>query len=167
MSATPTRKIVLATGIVGLGLLIAWPLRKSPAPPAPPTEPVDKPAPSVVESPPTAGFDLADHPALRPVEGAEPGHAITPLEPSPLRASAVGERHRLESPPVGSVVSWPEERIHVVHNGDTLEKLAERYLGSPLRAGEIFDLNRDRLKNPHVLPIGAELRIPNSGSEGL
>lgn len=51
-------------------------------------------------------------------------------------------------------------RIHVIHNGDTLERLAERYLGDRLRSLELFDLNRDLLENPHLLPIGAELRIP-------
>jgi len=48
---------------------------------------------------------------------------------------------------------------HVIHNGDTLERLAQRYLGDERRAIEIFELNRDVLKNPHVLPIGAELQI--------
>ena len=54
----------------------------------------------------------------------------------------------------------PEEIVHIVRNGDTLEKLAERYLGDAGRALELFDLNRDQLANPHLLPIGAELRIP-------
>jgi nucleoid-associated protein YgaU len=54
----------------------------------------------------------------------------------------------------------PRQRVHVVHNGDTLERLAERYLGDGARSLEIFDLNRDLLENPHLLPIGAELRIP-------
>jgi nucleoid-associated protein YgaU len=51
-------------------------------------------------------------------------------------------------------------RIHVVHRGDSLDRLAKRYLGNEARALEIFDLNRDVLENPHLLPIGAELRIP-------
>jgi len=54
----------------------------------------------------------------------------------------------------------PTPRMHVVHNGDTLGRLAKRYLGDEGRALEIFDLNRDVLSNPHLLPIGAELRIP-------
>jgi nucleoid-associated protein YgaU len=41
-----------------------------------------------------------------------------------------------------------------------LEKLAQRYLGDEGRALELFDLNREQLANPHLLPIGAELRIP-------
>jgi nucleoid-associated protein YgaU len=51
-------------------------------------------------------------------------------------------------------------RIHIVHEGDSLERLAERYLGDAARALELFDLNRDVLENPHLLKIGAELRVP-------
>ncbi|MEQ8209688.1 MAG: LysM peptidoglycan-binding domain-containing protein [Lacipirellulaceae bacterium] len=51
-------------------------------------------------------------------------------------------------------------RIHVVHNGDTLERLARRYLDDERRALEIFDLNRETLTNPHLLPIGVEIVIP-------
>ena len=47
-------------------------------------------------------------------------------------------------------------------DGDTLAALAQRYLGSPARAGEIFDANRDVLSDPELLPIGAELKIPPS-----
>jgi nucleoid-associated protein YgaU len=50
--------------------------------------------------------------------------------------------------------------IHVVHEGDSLERLAERYLADGGRSLELFDLNRDVLDNPHLLPIGAELKIP-------
>lgn len=59
-----------------------------------------------------------------------------------------------------NVSEWPKEILYVVHNGDTLEKLAKRYLGDASRALEIFDINRDQLTNPHLLPIGAELRVP-------
>ncbi len=56
-------------------------------------------------------------------------------------------------------------RVHVVHNGDTLERLAKRYMGDEGRALEIFDLNRDVLTNPHLLPIGAELQLPVAPGE--
>ena len=56
-------------------------------------------------------------------------------------------------------------RVHVVHNGDTLGRLAKRYLGDERRSLEIFDLNRDVLTNPHLLPIGAELRLPADSSQ--
>jgi nucleoid-associated protein YgaU len=52
------------------------------------------------------------------------------------------------------------ERTHTVVDGDTLAALAERYLGSPGRALEIYNANRFLLPSPDVLPIGVELRIP-------
>lgn len=51
-------------------------------------------------------------------------------------------------------------RMHTIADGDTLSALALRYLGSSARATEIFDVNRDILSHPEVLPIGAELKIP-------
>jgi nucleoid-associated protein YgaU len=51
-------------------------------------------------------------------------------------------------------------RTHRIVDGDTLAALADRYLGSADRAGEIFAANRDVLQNPSLLPIGAELKIP-------
>ncbi len=60
----------------------------------------------------------------------------------------------------GDAAASSRYRIHVLQNGDTLERLAERYLGDGARALELFDLNRDVLDNPHLLTLGAELRIP-------
>lgn len=52
------------------------------------------------------------------------------------------------------------ERSHVVTDGDTLPQIAERYLGDAARAQELFELNRDRLENPDLLPIGVMIRVP-------
>jgi nucleoid-associated protein YgaU len=51
-------------------------------------------------------------------------------------------------------------RTHTVVDGDRLEALAERYLGSSARADEIYQLNRNVIDNPRLLPIGIELRLP-------
>lgn len=56
-------------------------------------------------------------------------------------------------------------RTYIIQEGDSLERLAQRYLGDQGRAVEIFDQNREVLENPHILPIGTELKIP-LGSEG-
>jgi hypothetical protein len=61
--------------------------------------------------------------------------------------------HGLEAAPIG--------RTHVVVDGDSLQKLAERYLDDPTRDGEIYRLNRDVLSSPELLPIGVELQIPD------
>jgi len=49
---------------------------------------------------------------------------------------------------------------HKIVDGDTLDSLAEKYLGSANRGTEIYELNRDLLSTPDVLPIGVELKIP-------
>jgi nucleoid-associated protein YgaU len=53
------------------------------------------------------------------------------------------------------------EQTHKVVDGDTLQNLAQHYLGRANRYLELYEYNRDILKNPEVLPIGAELRIPS------
>jgi nucleoid-associated protein YgaU len=62
---------------------------------------------------------------------------------------------------------WPapeetsEPRMHIVVDGDSLERLASRYLSDPRRGREIYELNRDKLSSPDLLPIGVELKIPD------
>ncbi len=51
-------------------------------------------------------------------------------------------------------------RTHKVVDGDSLDTLAERYLNDAARAAEIYQMNRDVLSSPLVLPIGVELNIP-------
>jgi nucleoid-associated protein YgaU len=51
-------------------------------------------------------------------------------------------------------------RSHIVVDGDSLAKLAGRYLDDPHRGEEIYELNRHLLTNPELLPIGVELAIP-------
>jgi nucleoid-associated protein YgaU len=52
--------------------------------------------------------------------------------------------------------------MHRVVDGDSLPRLAERYLGDERRAGEILEANRDVLLRPDLLPLGVRLRIPTS-----
>ena len=51
-------------------------------------------------------------------------------------------------------------KTHIVIDGDSLPRLAGRYLDDPQRAEEIFSLNREVLASADLLPIGAELKIP-------
>jgi nucleoid-associated protein YgaU len=54
----------------------------------------------------------------------------------------------------------PKLRRHRLTDGDTLEGLAQRYLGSAERAEEIFAINHDLLAAPDLLPLGRIIRIP-------
>jgi len=128
-----------------------------------------------------ASFDLANHPALAGLPNPPATSPVTPLvspqRQTPLKgylpaqiqkdprkknlatarpAYATADRDRV----LDASEQLAAEVRHVVQNSDTLEKLAKRYLGDENRALEIFDLNRDVLDNPHLLPIDAELRIP-------
>jgi nucleoid-associated protein YgaU len=49
---------------------------------------------------------------------------------------------------------------HTIVDGDTLAQLAIRYLGTAERYLEIFELNRDILSTPDLLPIGTLIKIP-------
>jgi nucleoid-associated protein YgaU len=97
-------------------------------------------------------------------ESAPDADATAPLATPAATTSGRPVYALIDNAPEPGAVSTSAYRVHVVHNGDTLERLAERYLADRGRSLELFDLNRDVLENPHVLPIGAELRIPAPAS---
>lgn len=64
----------------------------------------------------------------------------------------LGPDRRIEPPPA--------ETIYVVQPGDTLGRIAQRFLGNVARWPEIFNINRDTVSNPDLIRIGQTLRIP-------
>jgi len=52
-------------------------------------------------------------------------------------------------------------RRHRIAEGDTLRRLAEKYLGNPERYLDIFQANSDVLFDPRLIPIGVEIVIPD------
>lgn len=54
------------------------------------------------------------------------------------------------------------DKRYTVKKGDTLSHIAQRYLGDGNRYPEIFDANRDILKDPDMIKPGQVLRIPRS-----
>jgi nucleoid-associated protein YgaU len=55
----------------------------------------------------------------------------------------------------------PARFVHRVQRGDTLSRIAQRYLGDCNRYQEIFEANRDQLQSPDDrLRVGMSLRIP-------
>ncbi|MBI2478001.1 MAG: tail protein X, partial [Planctomycetia bacterium] len=55
-------------------------------------------------------------------------------------------------------------RVHRIADGDTLETIAERYLGDRREWRSIFSHNHEILTDPAILPIGQEIRIPASAT---
>ncbi len=54
---------------------------------------------------------------------------------------------------------------HTVVRGDTLWGIAQKYLGSGSRYTEIFEANRDKIKNPNLIYPGQVFTIPGSESK--
>jgi nucleoid-associated protein YgaU len=112
-----------------------------------------EPAPPIV----AAGSEKFDSP---PLDGTPPA-APEPVASQPASnlslATVAPALASTDAPPRPQ--SW---RRHRIKDGDTLAKLAQRYLGDPAREAEIYALNREVLPDPAILPIGAWLRIPAS-----
>jgi len=51
--------------------------------------------------------------------------------------------------------------IYTVKSGDTLSKIAKQLFGNANRYMEIFNLNKDILKNPDLIQVGQKLKLPN------
>ena len=51
-------------------------------------------------------------------------------------------------------------KIYVVVKGDCLWSIAMRELGNGNRYGEIYELNKETIKNPRVVLVGQELKMP-------
>jgi nucleoid-associated protein YgaU len=86
-----------------------------------------------------------------------------PSLPSRYPAANSGNNARWGMPKdLMPVVARPVDRprIHKIIDGDALSDLAARYLGGADRAMDLFDANRDVLRDPNLLPIGVELKLP-------
>ena len=178
---TKTKKLLAAGFVLVIGLGLAWPFRR--------TEPFRRSSPALSSPAAAVSATVATtengerYSSLKPLldqpvsnapnqslQANESAFAVVSTEglnESPTEIAAPGPTvittvtEAIGAKPDDDVpVEGLEERIHVVHDGDSLERLAGRYLGDEGRALEIFDLNRDVLANPHWLPIGAEIRIP-------
>lgn len=54
---------------------------------------------------------------------------------------------------------------YTVQKGDSLWKIAQQQLGNGKRWGEIFEANRDLIKNPNLIYVGQRLHIPDGSSQ--
>ncbi|HEY9899927.1 MAG TPA: N-acetylmuramoyl-L-alanine amidase [Pantanalinema sp.] len=53
-----------------------------------------------------------------------------------------------------------DQGLYAVKDGDTLYGIAKKQLGNGNRWPEIYDLNKDKIKDPNVIGIGMALRMP-------
>jgi len=185
----PATKITIASLLIaaGLGVAMLFPRRDLPTteiadpskPPvvrtmtagdaqrkAPSAPNITRLAKAPAETQPTTVPSAPRRPMIpqeKPAVATPPRQATPPELPPSFEAG-------LESSAEGSAVSAPvipqarpaeqPMRTHRVVDGDTLRGLARRYLGNSERFGEIFEANRDVLRDPDILPIGQKIKVP-------
>lgn len=127
----------------------------------------ENPSPNTAQSGSTPAATFATQPSSPTSPWWQrPAGAAPPSAPQPWSTHPGSDMAATSASPT----SWQEpdssnsRRWHVVSDGDSLARLAERYLNDASRAAEIFEENRNVLSNPDVLPIGVELRIPEAGA---
>lgn len=166
-------KLIAAAAVLAVGVCAAWPWKLGDTVPAS-VLPIATPT-SAFEAVPTPASQPAA-PVATPVTATTLGTSDSPpgefISTGRTASSAIAAAAPPAAAPdlsapanVGAMAPpiEPPHRTHVVHEGDSLERLAERYLGDAGRAIEIFDLNREVLANPHLLTLGTELKIPEAG----
>ena len=165
-------KLIAAAAVLAVGLGLAWPWRRGETMPAA-VLPIATPSTSFgsVPPPPTQSAPAAASPA---VVATTIGMSGTPVQSDLVSAGgspqlttvakpAALEAGQLALPGIEATEEFAasaQVRTYIIQEGDSLERLAQRYLGDQGRAVEIFDQNREVLENPHILPIGTELKIP-------
>ena len=98
-----------------------------------------------------------------PVTAAAPPETAPTVFPRPLSIASLPltALQDAQAAPVSAPPPPPAAlATHQVQPGETLFGLALRYLGDGRRYPELFELNRDRLANPRLIPSGMVLRIP-------
>jgi nucleoid-associated protein YgaU len=50
-------------------------------------------------------------------------------------------------------------RVYVVKSGDSLSKIAKAVYGDADRWREIFEANKDKIKDPNAIEVGQKLQI--------
>lgn len=119
----------------------------------PPAALLEKRYPDLIEKAPPSSVTTghADHKGTRP------------RFERPLSEPASERRTDSESSS-GYFYSKSGEPMYRVGSDDTLTGIAQRHLGRASRSSEIYDLNRDILKNPDSLTLGTVIRLPEDAS---
>ena len=139
---------------------------------APPSSPVANVGASAIAPSAQPAGSTADSAAAPPL-WAVPNYpkTRTPHAPDWLADAAKADAPSDAAPANPTSTNWPADvpiatsessrpRTHTIRDGDTLPLLALRYLDDADRQNEIYDLNRDLLPSPDLLPIGVTITLP-------
>jgi nucleoid-associated protein YgaU len=182
---------MIALGVVLIGFCAALPFRQTPVvrqeraaiakPVSLPLRRADGPLAMVLpnETSPASGL-AADSPpsatATLPMASGLPNAPtrsetmnVAPPPAMPIAFHPISDELKPTSwkpTPPGADLPVVKPRKYVLRDGDSLERLAERFLGNRARAEEIFAMNRHVLSREDLLPVGKEIVLPARKSEG-
>jgi len=164
----PGVKIAMALCVLAAGMIAASICRWDRPQPAPPSAEEDlalrcraapaAPAPTLKET--VASVESRPAVVVGPSALREPPPSLSPDYPKTHRSAESPWKMPMAMMPPMAPSPDAAARTHLVVDGDTLQSLAFRYLGSSARADELFRANRDVLTHPNLLPIGVELKLP-------
>jgi len=60
-----------------------------------------------------------------------------------------------------STAPEPEEQTYTIVSGDSLSKIAKHFYGDASKWRQIFEANRDVIKDPDMIHPGQTITIPN------
>ena len=138
-------------------------LYSAPAAPAP----INLEEPVPVDSSPANGVIEVRNPFAEPPRDLP--RAVDEKLPGNESWTAVPKQPETASKPAANVVKNRQENAatprtplttYQIQKGDTLSVLAEKHLGSSRRYMEIYEANRDKLRNPDDIQVGMTIRIP-------
>lgn len=64
-------------------------------------------------------------------------------------------------PPKRETSQAPKQSTYTVKSGDCLWNITKKYLGDGSRYNEIYNLNKDKIKNPNLIYAGQVLTLPS------
>ena len=64
-------------------------------------------------------------------------------------------------PPKRETSQAPKQSTYTIKSGDCLWNIAKKYLGDGSRYNEIYNLNKDKIKNPNLIYAGQVLTLPS------
>jgi ABC-type nitrate/sulfonate/bicarbonate transport system substrate-binding protein/LysM repeat protein len=131
----------------------AAPPRAEPAPAPPAAAPSAAVPPTVSPEPAPPSGSAKPAPAEVTARGA-----VKSEKPQPSQAAKPTQA--VASAGAGLVAQSAGATSHIVEPGDTLSRLAQRFYNSSYKWRQIYDANRDTLKNPDYIYIGQSLTIP-------
>lgn len=106
-------------------------------------------------------FDASTHKSRARLRQEQADDGIPDLAPIPIPDTdeiTTGKTPSYNDTSPGAAVA---ERLHTVQKGETLSSIAAKELGSTNRFIEIYEANRDQLKDANDVRVGMKLRMPS------